>query len=132
MSLACYKTYEPFLEFSHLLFTIFYKDLLCSLHHHYARFHSYTLCAYRMSSSPPHTLSFSDLKRHNNNSDCWIAVHSKIYDITNYLDSHPGGSSSLFLPKQPRKELTYPSKSYSDMLEATPQQPTMKSMLQAS
>ncbi|KAF6235779.1 hypothetical protein HO173_005974 [Letharia columbiana] len=48
-----------------------------------------------MSSNPSHTLSFHDLKRHNNDRDCWIAVHSKIYDITNYLDSHPGGSSII-------------------------------------
>ena len=49
-----------------------------------------------MSSHPPLTLSFHDLKQHSNDRDCWIAVHSKIYDITDYLDSHPGGSSSLF------------------------------------
>ncbi|KAL9137555.1 MAG: hypothetical protein Q9175_001241 [Cornicularia normoerica] len=48
-----------------------------------------------MSFDPSDTLSFNDLKRHNNDRDCWIAVHSKIYDITNYLYSHPGGSSII-------------------------------------
>ena len=125
-------TLRTLLQPSYLSFTVFYIELLCFLlHHQYTHFYSYTPSACRMSSSPPHTLSFSDLKRHNTNSDCWIAVHSKIYDITNYIDSHPGGSSSLFHPKQPQNDVTYPSKSYSGMLEATPQQPTMKSMLQA-
>ncbi|CAF9915461.1 hypothetical protein IMSHALPRED_002612 [Imshaugia aleurites] len=48
-----------------------------------------------MSSTPSQTLSFQDLGRHKDERDCWIAVHSKIYDITNYLDSHPGGSSII-------------------------------------
>lgn len=61
-----------------------------------------------MSSKHPHTLSFHDLKRHNNDRDCWIAVHSKVYDITNYLDSHPGGSASLSLLKQLEKVFAHP------------------------
>lgn len=57
-----------------------------------------------MSSDKPQTLSFYDLKQHSNDRDCWIAVHSKIYDITDYLDSHPGGSSgSSRNPNRSRK-----------------------------
>lgn len=40
------------------------------------------------------TLSFDDLQKHNSNTDCWLAVHSKIYDVTDFLDEHPGGSYS--------------------------------------
>ena len=47
-----------------------------------------------MSSNPP-TLSFKDLRKHAKDDDCWIAVHSKIYDVTNFLDSHPGGRGSM-------------------------------------
>ena len=32
---------------------------------------------------------------HNNSTDCWIIIKSKVYDITSYLDKHPGGSSLL-------------------------------------
>lgn len=39
-------------------------------------------------------LSFDDLKKHDSESDCWIAVHSKIYDVTSFLNEHPGGSGS--------------------------------------
>ena len=45
-------------------------------------------------SSEPRTLSFKDLEKHSSGDDCWIAVHSKIYDVTDFLDSHPGGSGS--------------------------------------
>ena len=58
----------------------------------------------KMSSDPPHILSFHDLTQHSNDRDCWIAVHSKIYDITDYLDSHPGGSSSLFSSSKPEQK----------------------------
>ena len=40
------------------------------------------------------TLRLSHLTSHNSKDDCWIVVHSKVYDVTRYLDSHPGGSSS--------------------------------------
>ena len=56
------------------------------------------------------TLRFDDLKVHNKYDDCWIAVHSKVYDVTNFLEEHPGGSSSAFIfqPKW-RRLLTHDS-----------------------
>lgn len=45
-------------------------------------------------STEPRTLSFKDLEKHSSSDDCWIAVHSKIYDVTDFLDLHPGGSGS--------------------------------------
>ncbi|KAL2040119.1 hypothetical protein N7G274_007022 [Stereocaulon virgatum] len=43
----------------------------------------------------PLTISFKDLKPHDNSNDCWIAVHSKIYDVTDFLEAHPGGSGII-------------------------------------
>ena len=43
----------------------------------------------------PPTLRLNDVKPHNKKGDCWVVVHSRIYDITDYLDSHPGGPDSL-------------------------------------
>lgn len=37
----------------------------------------------------------SDLSKHNGKSDCWIALHSKIWDITDFIDEHPGGPESM-------------------------------------
>ena len=44
------------------------------------------------------TLRVKDLKGHDSANDCWIAVHSRIYDVTGFLDDHPGGSGSLCPP----------------------------------
>ncbi|KAG7148257.1 Cytochrome b2 like protein [Verticillium longisporum] len=35
------------------------------------------------------------LNKHNSSSDCWIAVHNKVWDITGFIREHPGGPSVL-------------------------------------
>ncbi|KAH8581924.1 cytochrome b5-like heme steroid binding domain-containing [Cryptosporidium sp. chipmunk genotype I] len=32
-----------------------------------------------------------ELKAHNSQEDCWISYQGKVYDITKYLEFHPGG-----------------------------------------
>ncbi|GKT76430.1 cytochrome B2 [Colletotrichum tofieldiae] len=41
------------------------------------------------------TISLTDLRKHNQKTDCWIAVHSKVWDITDFISEHPGGPSVL-------------------------------------
>ena len=36
-------------------------------------------------------ISLEELSKHNLQDDCWIAIDGIVYDITNYLDEHPGG-----------------------------------------
>jgi cytochrome b involved in lipid metabolism len=42
-----------------------------------------------------------EVKNHNKESDCWLVVGNatnggpKVYDVTSYLDDHPGGSEIL-------------------------------------
>ncbi|KAF4448389.1 L-lactate dehydrogenase (cytochrome) [Fusarium austroafricanum] len=40
-------------------------------------------------------VSLEDLKQHNTATDCWIAVHSKVWDITHFINEHPGGPDVL-------------------------------------
>lgn len=35
--------------------------------------------------------SLADLRAHSTEADCWILVHGKVYDVTPFLDEHPGG-----------------------------------------
>jgi cytochrome b involved in lipid metabolism len=35
--------------------------------------------------------TLSDLRQHRTESDCWCAIHGKVYNITSYLPFHPGG-----------------------------------------
>ncbi|CAB9496075.1 B5 isoform [Seminavis robusta] len=36
--------------------------------------------------------SASDVQSHSSSGDCWTVVDSKVYDVTSYAGSHPGGS----------------------------------------
>jgi len=44
---------------------------------------------------PAITYSAKEVARHNVKSDCWIIVDDKIYDVTAFLDQHPGGSAPI-------------------------------------
>lgn len=32
-----------------------------------------------------------EIGEHNTETDCWIRIRDKVYDVTKYLDIHPGG-----------------------------------------
>ena len=40
-------------------------------------------------------LTLEDVAKHNKESDVWIAIHGKVYDVTHYLDDHPGGGEVI-------------------------------------
>eukprot|EP00124_Ichthyophonus_hoferi_P005664 Ihof_evm2s889 gene=Ihof_evmTU2s889 len=40
-------------------------------------------------------ISFEEVAKHANKDDIWIVVHGKAYNITTFLDSHPGGEEIL-------------------------------------
>lgn len=41
------------------------------------------------------SLTASDVASHNNSSDCWMIVSGKVYNVTSYIPSHPGGTGSI-------------------------------------
>uniref|UniRef100_A0A7S1T8A7 Cytochrome b5 heme-binding domain-containing protein n=1 Tax=Compsopogon caeruleus TaxID=31354 RepID=A0A7S1T8A7_9RHOD len=42
-------------------------------------------------------LSWQEVAQHNTDESAWIAVDGKVYDVTDYIDSHPGGREMLLL-----------------------------------
>ena len=40
-------------------------------------------------------ISHRELSSHCNSNDCWIAIDNRVYDVTNFLLAHPGGSSII-------------------------------------
>lgn len=41
------------------------------------------------------TLNAQEIAKHNLAKDCWLIINSKIYNVTNYLGTHPGGVSAI-------------------------------------
>lgn len=36
-------------------------------------------------------ITMADLARHNQGNDCWLLIKGKVYDVSNYINQHPGG-----------------------------------------
>ncbi|MFA6273539.1 MAG: cytochrome b5-like heme/steroid binding domain-containing protein [Candidatus Paceibacterota bacterium] len=43
------------------------------------------------------TLDMSEIKKHNNINDCYMVMNNKVYDLTSYFGSHPGGDRAMVL-----------------------------------
>ncbi|KAK6477167.1 cytochrome b5 [Huso huso] len=39
--------------------------------------------------------TLEEIKRHSSSKDVWIIIHEKVYDITSFLEEHPGGEEVL-------------------------------------
>lgn len=37
----------------------------------------------------------SELRQHNNKQDCWTAINGKVFNLTPYIDFHPGGEKEI-------------------------------------
>ena len=41
------------------------------------------------------TYTANDVSSHNNQSSCWTIVNGNVYDVTSYINSHPGGQGAI-------------------------------------
>ncbi|KAF3686441.1 Cytochrome b5 Microsomal cytochrome b5 type A [Channa argus] len=39
--------------------------------------------------------TFEEIRLHNLSNDTWLIIHDKVYDITSFLEEHPGGEEVL-------------------------------------
>ena len=37
-------------------------------------------------------IHWQEIKKHNNHNDCWIVIDHFVYDITQWIQKHPGGN----------------------------------------
>ncbi|XP_042220142.1 cytochrome b5-like isoform X2 [Homarus americanus] len=47
------------------------------------------------SKASPKMYTLADVLEHTKNDSCWIVIHDKVYDVTKFLDEHPGGEEVL-------------------------------------
>jgi cytochrome-b5 reductase len=40
-------------------------------------------------------VSAAELETHRSPSDCWVAIHGNVYDVTHWLNDHPGGADII-------------------------------------
>jgi L-lactate dehydrogenase (cytochrome) len=42
-----------------------------------------------------HKLTGEEVAKHNSKDSCWVIVHGRAYDVTDFLPEHPGGSKII-------------------------------------
>lgn len=40
-------------------------------------------------------LTQQEIARHDSKQSCWVIIRDAVYDVTAFLDSHPGGAKSI-------------------------------------
>ena len=49
------------------------------------------------STSGSKSYSLAELSKHKSASDCWLAINGNVYNVTQYLDFHPGGADIILM-----------------------------------
>ncbi|EOA12606.1 hypothetical protein CARUB_v10027337mg [Capsella rubella] len=64
--------------------------------------------------------TLAEVSQHSSSKDCWIVIDGKVYDVTKFLDDHPGGDEVI---------LTSTGKDATDDFEDVGHSSTAKAML---
>jgi L-lactate dehydrogenase (cytochrome) len=41
-------------------------------------------------------ITVEEIKKHSSEKDCWIVVNDVVWDITDFIPTHPGGNESQY------------------------------------
>ncbi|OXU21608.1 hypothetical protein TSAR_013731 [Trichomalopsis sarcophagae] len=45
--------------------------------------------------SAPKLFTHAEVSQHNDSKETWLIIHNDVYDVTNFLNEHPGGEEVL-------------------------------------
>lgn len=55
------------------------------------------LVAEKTANLKEHIISIEELSKNNTSKSAWVAVDGKVYDVTNWISKHPGGSDVILM-----------------------------------
>ena len=44
---------------------------------------------------PTKIITLAEVAEHKDRGSCWVVIHNKVYDVTKFLDEHPGGEEVI-------------------------------------
>jgi len=39
----------------------------------------------------------AEVAKHNKEDDCWVIINNEVYNVTDFLEDHPGGKEAIML-----------------------------------
>ena len=40
-------------------------------------------------------MNLNNIKKHNSEEDCWLIINNYVYDVTLFINEHPGGKKAI-------------------------------------
>lgn len=56
---------------------------------------------YSTKATPDVYFTKEEVAKHDTEDDCWMIIHNKVYDVTEYVGEHPGGEVILDVSTPP-------------------------------
>ncbi|KAK6224090.1 hypothetical protein LQW54_000237 [Pestalotiopsis sp. IQ-011] len=51
--------------------------------------------AFDQSGGRPRMISYSEVQKHTSSGDCWVIIKGQVYDLTQFIEAHPGGEHAI-------------------------------------
>jgi cytochrome b involved in lipid metabolism len=75
------------------IFTIIFTFLVMAIFYFYSSNQKITQNLSSLSNSTKMTMN--EVAKHNKKNDCYLAIENKVYNVSSYVSSHPGGQGKI-------------------------------------